>query len=133
MTRLALALVLILGLTSCSGALGIGPTGGAQPELTPTQKVFSLKGQYEAILIPIEKYESQPRCTEVVVIACSDTVLVEKFRASIRRIRAMLDAAEVNVRANPTQPPSAAVVAVIREGLIQLNTYVIEMSIGGTS
>jgi len=94
--------------------------------LTPSQQVYSLKGQFEALLKPLAAYEAQPRCTPVIVVACSDTVLVAKIREILPGVQVSLDQAEAIVRADPTAIPPSATIQAVRSGLATLNAYLVQ-------
>ena len=66
--RRYIALPLILLVVACTASM----------DLTPQQRVFAIKSEYDIALGQVVEYAELPRCTAAIVVACSDQEVVEK-------------------------------------------------------
>jgi hypothetical protein len=82
---------LILGLLVACNACTTMPT-------TPAQAVFAAKTQYAAALTVAVAYKRLPRCT-VATPPCSDLTIVTRLQKADDAASALLDGAEITVRA----------------------------------
>ena len=90
--------------------------------LGPEHEVFKLRGQLNVALKQVNTYARQPRCSEVIVVACSDQEVVDKALEIAEGTDQALAAAEITVRQGLDVGANAAVV---RSLLAQLTNYLI--------
>lgn len=85
---------------------------------TPAQKVYALQSDYNGLLAAVVKYESQPRCSVVVVRSCSKPAVVATIRKADNVAYAALRTAQNIVRApSPDEGALAKALRVARSGI----------------
>lgn len=77
---------------------------------TPAQRIFAAQADYNGVLAAAVAYESQPRCSEAVVVACSNTEVVNVIRTADTAAYNALRAAQ-NVIRTPGVTDSATELA----------------------
>lgn len=118
-----LALFLLLG--GCVGTSGLSEAEKAQ--LTPAQRVYALKGEYDILLGQVIAYARQPECSEVLAIACAEPEIVATSAVFARQADDALDTAELAVRTDDLA--SANYAAVARMLVARLSAYLITKEI----
>ena len=98
MRKLILLAAMALAVAACSYTTS-GLTEAEKEQLTVQDRVFALKGEFGIIMERVAVYASQPPCTEVVVMACSETQVVQGAHDSALRVLEALDTAEAMARA----------------------------------
>jgi hypothetical protein len=116
MTRNQLPALALLVLAACAP-----PAEPSQPALSPQYQVYQAKLRFDAALDPALAYAAQPRCSNELVVGCSDQLAVESLAHYAHKADAALDAAEAAVRASPTGGDYQVQLAVARSALAQIN------------
>jgi hypothetical protein len=89
----------MLRMASIVLALALVTTGCASVIAeNPQQRVFAAQSDYNGVLALAVAYESQPRCTEVVRVACSEPAAVREIRRADTTAFGLLKAAQDTVR-----------------------------------
>ncbi len=88
--RTLLAILLALGLGGCA----ITPAD-LEP-LTPTERVYVLKKDFDKKLDVVLRYAKQPPCSAVRIVACSDEEVVKALYTLTTNVDTALDLAALN-------------------------------------
>lgn len=112
-----LALPLVLVIAACASTMG---------DLSPQQRVFALKGEFDIMLDEIVAYSEQPPCDAVLVTACSDAAVVERAAELAEDADEVLDQAEAVVRAGGTPEDASGYAQLARAAIAQLSAYLIQ-------
>ena len=110
-----IALPFVLLVVACASTM---------PDLTPEQRVFAIKSEYDIVLGTVVEYAEQPACTTDIVVACSDPEIVAKALEFAEDTKEGLDEAEAAVRAVEGEG-SEAYVSFARAALSRLTAYLI--------
>lgn len=102
-----IALVLLLG------ACAITPVD-LEP-LTPTERVYVLKTDFNKKLDVVLRYASQPPCSEVRVVACSDDEVVDMLYTLALNVDTALDLAALNLNAAGIEQARIAYTTLVNE------------------
>lgn len=120
--------VLVLAILLGAGAALAGCAAsklGLQDEeitaLTPEQQVFYRTAQAKFALSIAVAYESQGRCSQVLILACSDKNVVELLRTADKKLEAALAVA----RASPENANIAFATAAYKEFTVLLQKHVL--------
>lgn len=112
-----LALPLILLLAACASTMA---------DLTPQQRVFALKSEFDLLLDQVVDYAEQPPCTATIVVACHDPSVVARAGELAFETDGVLDQAEAVVRAGGTPEDAASYAQLARAAVAQLSAYLIQ-------
>lgn len=119
-----LVLALLLGVMAALAGCASSKLGLEDPEiaaLTPEQKVFFYTAQHKFARSIAVSYESQTRCSEVLILACSDKNVVDLLRTADLKLEAALKAA----RANPDSTNVVLATTAYREFTVLLQKHVL--------
>ncbi len=109
MVRWTAAILLPLFLAACFASFSA---------TTPAQKVYALQSDYNGLLAAVVKYESQPRCSVVVVRSCSKPAVVASIRKADNIVYAALSVARSAVRMpNPDEGAVSKAIRIARSSI----------------
>lgn len=118
--RRYLALPLILVVVACASSMA---------DLSPQQRVFALKSEFNLLLDEVVDYANQPPCTATMVVACHDPVVVAQAGNLAFEADGVLDQAEAVVRAGGSAEDAASLAQLARAAIAQLSAYLIQEGI----
>lgn len=117
-----IALSLLIG--ACSVTTTGQLTDAEFDQLTPAQHVYAARLDYNRMLKQFVNYAGQPACTNVVIVACSETIVVRKAFDAFLVVDETLDNAELMVAGTLAGDP-LALVGNSRRSLATLSAYLI--------
>ena len=115
-----LILPMILVVAACASTMA---------DLTPQQRVFALKSEFDVLLEQVVDYANQPECSATVVVACHDPAVVMRAGELAMDADEVLDQAEAVVRAGGTPTDAASYAQLARAAIAQLSAYLIEKGV----
>lgn len=120
-----LGVLLLTGLSACGNRLSVtGQLSDAEyAALSPAAHVLAAKQDYNRVLAIVAEYAKQPPCTEIVIVGCSDTAIVQHAYDVLKPIDEILDEAEIVVRGGGDAPVDTLELA--RTALNRLMTWLI--------
>lgn len=123
----AVFLVFILFVVGCGQTTVGGLTDEERALMSPQHYVYAARLDYNRMLGVVEKYASQPPCTNVEVVACSEDRVIEVSLGILKEADTALDEAEVIVRAGGATPE--AKLATSRAAIAKLTAYLVAKEI----
>lgn len=116
------ALCLVLVVAACAAS--------TMENLTPQQRIFALKGEFDILLAEVVAYADQPECTATLIAGCSEPAIVGRAVELAEDADEALDQAEAVVRAGGTPDDAAGYAQFARAAVAQLSGYLLQNGIG---
>lgn len=91
--------------------------------MTPVHYVAAARLDLNRLLRTVNSYAQQPRCTEVVVVGCSDDVVVQTALTYLKEADSALDEAEIIVRSGGDTPEE--LIGSARGALARVSAYLV--------
>ena len=120
---IVLTLFLLAACSTTTGQL----TDAERAAMGPQHYVFAARLDYNRLINIVDVYAGQPACSEVVLISCSETVVVGTALLWLVEADEALDIAEVIVRGGGATPDD--LLAVSRAALVKLAAYLVAKEI----
>ena len=122
-----LAIALALFLAACAGTTTGQLTDAERDQMKPVHHVFAARLDYNRLLTQVAAYSLQPACGEVVVVACSEGVVVVTALSYLTKADEALDTAEMIVRGGGDTPED--LLSGSRRALATLSAYLVAKEI----
>jgi hypothetical protein len=119
--------ILLFLLTACQATTFSQLTDAERALMKPVHHVYAARLDYNRLLQLFLNYSRQPPCSETLVVACSEGVVVLTALDYFREVDTMLDQAEVIVRGGGDTPES--LLSGSRRALATLSAYLVAKEI----
>ena len=97
--------------------------------LKPEEQVYLAEREFSAVLQRAAAYVSQPKCTEIAVVACAKPEVVDLMAKYAVEARNALMAAEASLKSNPDSTAYVSYITVARQALALLSAELVKQGI----
>lgn len=109
-----------------AGCAESGLTPQQKAALTPADRVYEVRSEFEFLTRAGANYAKQPDCTPAVIVGCKDKVVVANFAKYVHAADDQLKAADTLVRSGTATPDqSENAIAGARSAVAALSAYVL--------